>query len=270
MKKEKSRKLDQFYTKPEIAMFCINKSFNIIPCFYDSFIIEPSAWNGSFFNILLNKSDNVLGLDIDPKIWNIIAMDYLNFDINKYQSQIQNKKIITIWNPPFWKNSSLALKFINKSAEYSDYICFILPKTFKKDSMVNKINNNFHLLKEYEIPENSFIYNETEYNVPCIFQIWKKEDNKRSKIVKDIIHKDFLFVKKSENPDFAIRRVWVYAGKIFSDFENYSSASHYYIKVKDINTFIKKYNKIKWTTIYNTAWNPSLSKSELIEEYSKY
>ena len=41
---------------------------------------------------------------------------------------IVNKKVLFFGNPPFGRNSSLALKFIKKCCIHGDTIAFILPK----------------------------------------------------------------------------------------------------------------------------------------------
>jgi len=64
----------------------------------------------------------------------------------------ENKKYIVIGNPPFGKNSSLVINFFNKSAEFADVITFILPKTFKRVSIQNKLNLNFILIYNEDIP----------------------------------------------------------------------------------------------------------------------
>ena len=72
-------------------------------------------------------------------------------------------------------------------------------------------------------------------------------------------------VKKDENPDFSLRRVGVYAGKIDTDIEK-SEQSHYFIKLdNDINKqqFLEKYSKIIFDTD-NTVGPKSISKQEFI------
>ena len=49
-------------------------------------------------------------------------------------------------NPPFGKNCSLAIKFFNKAAEFADLIAFIIPRTFKRISIQNKLNLNFSFI----------------------------------------------------------------------------------------------------------------------------
>ena len=61
----------------------------------------------------------------------ISKQDYLQIE------EITHKKgkIHILGNPPFGRQSSLAIKFIKKSSIFCDTISFILPKSFKKDSM---------------------------------------------------------------------------------------------------------------------------------------
>ena len=145
-------------------------------------------------------------------------------------------------------------------------IAFILPKSFKKESMQSQFPLFFHKVFEKDIPDKSFIVDNKSYDVPCVFQIWKKEEVGRKKPVK-YIPINYKFVKKEENPDLSLRRVGVYAGKISKDIYK-SAQSHYFIKLNDsinIDDFIDKYEKIEFET-NNTVGPKSISKNEFIKE----
>jgi len=263
----KSKELDQFYTNEEVAIECYEEIKKIIKI-ESYFLLEPSAGTGSFSNLFHKNS---LALDLDPKNIGIEKSDFLKFN-NK---TLKEKKVITIGNPPFGKNSSLAIKFFNKSSEFSEFVCFIVPKTFKKDSVINKLNQNMFLIKEKEIKEESFIFEGKKYKVPCVFQIWKKEKEKRKKI-KILTKSKYFDFSTKENCDFAIRRVGGLAGKVIEDFEKYSKNSHYYIKSNKyfskqelLNKLNKLYDKFQKTS-FNSAGNPSLSKNELIKIFENY
>lgn len=259
--------LDQFYTKPDIA----KKFYNYMDKKYslnNYFLFEPSAGKGSFSSLF---HVNSLAIDLEPKSINIVKKDF--FDINKIDFNTE-LPIFTIGNPPFGKNSSLALKFLNNSAEYSSFIAFVLPKTFKKESFINKINRHLHLVFEEDLPDFSFEHQEQSYNVPCVFQIWKKEKNVREIKKQKKQSVIFSFCTASE-ADFALRRVGVFAGKLFINHAKYKPASHYYIKINN------NYNKHEIIQLFensfddfqiaakNTAGNPSLSKNELIQIVEK-
>lgn len=264
MNKDKSRILDQFYTKNEIAALCYNVVLDFIEknnVQFD-FWLEPSAGTGSFFNLL---PSNKIGLDIDPKHEKVKKMDFLNYTFKK------NHKYITIGNPPFGKNSSLAIKFFNKSSEYSEIIAFILPKTFKKNSVHAKLNSFFELVYEKDMPENSFIMNEKEKDVPCVFQIWRKSLHVRALTIPSETQ-DFIFTKYKDEADFAIQRVGANAGTVKFNIEELALTSHYLIKIvnEDKTKVHSILNSIDWNNQkYNTAGNPSIGKEELINSYNE-
>lgn len=258
----KSKELDQFYTKSAIAQECYHKTLEFLASHKipQTYWLEPSAGTGAFYSLL---PDNKLGIDLDPKINHVICHDFLTYPLvrNDY---------LTIGNPPFGKNSSLAIKFFNKCAQHSLLIAFILPKTFKKNSTFKKLDAYFHLAFEFDLPDYSFEFENTDYNVPSVFQIWIKKSHTRPVIPSLTVHPDFIFTTK-DNADFAIQRVGAAAGKVKEDFSAYAIASHYFIKcIDNKNNVLNTFKNINWNLVkYNTAGNPSISKSELIELYQK-
>lgn len=253
----KSRELDQFYTNPKIASYCFDVISEKIKL-EDYFLIEPSAGTGSFSDLF---HENSVALDLDPKKDYILAKNFFDFiPITSHN--------ITIGNPPFGKNSSLAIKFFNKAASFSEYICFILPRTFKKDSVYNKLDLNFHLIYSEDLPKNSFIFNDKSYDVPSVFQIYKK-GSLREKTFQKKDSSYFQFISK-DKADIAIRRIGGLAGKVILDFSKYKEPSHYYLKINKeyINIMedcFEEFNK----KAFDSAGNPSLSKHELISIFEK-
>ena len=170
----KRNKLDKFYTNNNTVNICINELIKNINIKKNDLIIEPSAGNGSFIEIIKKITDNYIFYDIKPEHDEIIKQDFLEVDLSKL-----NKEIHFIGNPPFGRQSSLAIKFIKKSCLYGKSFSYILPKSFKKDSLKKHIPLNFHLIKEIDLPDNSFIIDNKIHNVPSIFQIWIKKNIKR-------------------------------------------------------------------------------------------
>ena len=155
------------------------------------------------------------------------------------------------------------------ASKFCNSISFILPKSFKKDSLKKHFPLKFHLIYEEDLPNNSFNVNGEIYDVPCVMQIWIKRDYNRvlPKKPKPI---NFQFVKKDGNPDIAFRRVGVYAGKIHTEIETCSSQSHYYIKFS-INISEDTMNKLKnieFNCKNNTVGPKSISKPELIRKFN--
>ena len=132
---------DQFFTPEKTSKYCYSKLIEIINNNGDNetdyTYIEPSAGNGSFLKVL---PDNTIALDIEPRNDKVQKQDYLD-----WEPEIKDKYVV-IGNPPFGLRGQLALKFINHSSKFADYVCFILPQLFNSNgkgsckSRVKKLN----------------------------------------------------------------------------------------------------------------------------------
>ena len=269
--------LDKYYTSSELSLKLINITFTKINDNIDC-IIEPSAGNGSFSNHLQKLENiNLLFFDIEPEKKEIIQQDFLLLQSDKYELD-KYKNILCIGNPPFGRQNSLAVKFFNKcsSFENTKYISMIFPKSFRKSSIQNRLNLNFHLIWEEDIPENSFVSSDKKikYDIPCIFQIWKRETYSREKEKNNKLLEEFKdIVEFTKEPllnnklFLSIRRVGFYSGKV-EYYNNQSKQSHYFLKCRNENIsmkIIEYLNSIEWK--HNDTVGPrSISKNKFIEK----
>ena len=262
--------IDKFYTINSVVELCINSIKTNISINKKDLIIEPSAGGGAFIKYLKLLTKNQIYLDIAPQHKDIIKQDYLTFDplIVEQIDDENDFNIHVVGNPPFGRQSSLAKKFIKKSSEFAQSISFILPKSFKKNSFKNTFPLHFHLITEFDLPTNSFMINDKEYDVPCVFQIWEKRNYEREIEIKEEPN-GYIFVKKNEDPDISFRRVGVYAGKVDKLIEDKSPQSHYFIKFnKETEIDITLLQNLVFETD-NTVGPRSISKPELIKEFNK-
>tara|TARA_B110001450_G_scaffold194755_1_gene183037 strand:- start:54 stop:926 length:873 start_codon:yes stop_codon:yes gene_type:complete len=266
----KRKTIDKFYTSETVVKECmkiiddkleINKSKDIC--------IEPSAGNGAFIKGIKTVCDNCKFYDIEPEHVDITQQDFLKLDMSQFKKK--GVTIHCIGNPPFGRQSSLSIKFIKHCATYCDTISFILPKSFKKESLRKHFPLDFHLIHEYDIPEEAFLVNGKTHNVPCVFQIWVKKTFQRPRPTKLIpIH--FKFVKKNMDHDISFRRVGVNAGVIDTQTEHKSFQSHYFIKFKDVEVneeLLENIKNIHYDNCEHTVGPKSISKQELIKEFNK-
>ena len=257
---EHSRQLDQFYTDPAYAKQFLNKISQTVDLTEFDHLLEPSAGSGSFYNLL--DPARRIGLDLEPKATGVIKTDFFDW------VWPIGYRIATIGNPPFGKNAGLAVKFFNYSAKFSEVIAFIIPRTFRKASVLNRLNEHFHLVSDEDVPVNSFIFNGSAYDVPCAAQIWVRRAEKRPRVTTyklDQIKHWFEIVAPAHS-DFAIQRVGGRAGQIRTqDYKTFSPLSHYFIQAHDPRV-LSVFQKINFDTVkFNTAGNPSVSPSELID-----
>lgn len=262
------KNIDKFYTNIHIVHKCLNE-FNI---FYNisnfDLVIEPSAGSGNF---LLNiNNSNKIGLDIEPEHNTIIKQDFFKYNpnINIY------KNILTIGNPPFGKVCSLAIKFFNYASNFSNVIAFIIPRSFRKISVQNKLNTKFKLIYDMDISTKSDTFIPS-VNVKCCFQIWIRNNSDRIIKKSEVKHKDWIFLnyKKDDiyKSDFAIRAYGGKCGEIIEhNFEQLNKRGWHFIKSRiDKNILISRLKSLDYKLSKNTARQNSLGKAELIDLYKK-
>lgn len=265
--------LDKFYTIPEISERCLI----IIGNNYDwngwGLVIEPSAGDGSFFTRIPNEKK--IGLDISPEHKDIIKQDFFT-----YKPPENIGKILVVGNPPFGRISSLAIKFFNHASKFADVIAFIIPRTFRRVSIHNKLDKRFHLIFDEDIPLKpcSFI---PKMMVKCCFQIWEKKEIRRKMTELLTKHKnwDFLgFGEKDERgqptypegADFAIRAYGGKCGEIIDNgLEKLRPKSWHWIRANiDKNILKGQFKKLDYSLSLDTARQNSIGRGELVRLYS--
>lgn len=264
---------DKFYTLPNISEKCIN----IVGTYYKwsewDLVIEPSAGNGSF--LLQIPTEKKIGIDIMPEHDTIIKQDFFTYNPT---SNIKN--IIVIGNPPFGRVSSLAIKFFNHSSKWANVIAFIVPRTFRRISVHNKLNINFHLVYDEDIPILPCSFT-PHMMVKCCFQIWEKKEQIRNIINLPLKHNDWIFLKfgiKDEkgqptppnDADFAIRAYGGKCGEIVQTNLNMLRPKSWHWIKSNINTIVlmDRFKSLDFTLSINTARQNSIGRGELVKLYS--
>jgi hypothetical protein len=264
--------LDKFYTIPSCSKKCIDKICELYDITKWDLIIEPSAGNGSFLNQI--PSINKIGIDILPEHPSIIKQDFFH-----YLPPLNKTNILVIGNPPFGRVSSLAIKFFNYSAKWANVIAFIIPRTFRKTSVQNKLDFMFHLVYDEIIPNNQCCF-VPQMMVKCCFQIWEKKETKRLFIDLPTTHCDWEFLKFGPNDsngqptppltaDFAMRAYGGNIGEIKTeDLDKLRPKSWHWFKSKiDKKILINRFNQLDYSNSLNTARQNSMGRGELVSLY---
>ena len=259
---QRETQLEKYYTKPSISKKLVSIIQKQIKINKNDIIIEPSAGSGSFIPFLEPLTTKVFFYDIVPEHKMIKKQDFLELKTN---SLGKDKKIHVIGNPPYGRQSSLAKAFIKKAVLFADSICFILPLSFKKESLHKTFPLSWHLKYEYDLPMNSFTVNDMELDVPSVFQIWTKEKTLR-KLPKKLEPVGFRFVSKDENPTFSMRRIGFYAGKVDMKTSDKSQESHYFIKSDEL--LYDVFAEMSFSH-NNTVGPKSISKQEVLKKLPK-
>jgi len=267
--------LDKFYTIPSYSKQCIDKVFEFYEKSKFDLIVEPSAGNGSFFHQL--EVEHKVGIDISTENENIIQMDFFDYD-----PPTHTNNILVIGNPPFGKVSSLAIKFFNHSAKWAEVIAFIIPRTFRRPSVQNKLHRMFHLIYDEDVSTKPCCFT-PRMMVKCCFQIWEKKDSKRPIVKLTTTHEDWEFLPlgpldKDGQPtppvgaDFALR---AYGGKIGeiekTNLHKLRPKSWHWIKSNiHKEDLIDRLTQLDYSDSLNTARQNSMGRGELVRLYNNF
>ncbi len=177
--RDSNAKLDQFYTRPEVAEFCWRKFLNVARHLgineSEYWYVEPSAGCGCFYQMLPPRRR--IGIDIEPRRLpsingkGIVCADYLKWFPEQTRRE---KKYAVIGNPPFGRRGRLAVEFFNHSA-FADIIAFIVPVSFRKYAVHRQLLAGYKLVRQHSLDNDSFcLPNGRSYAVNTDFQIWTR------------------------------------------------------------------------------------------------
>jgi len=220
--------LDKLYTKPAVAWSCIDF---VGLAGYD-LVIEPSAGSGTFSS----QMPGCLALDLEPADPSVREQDWFTYQ----ETRQADRRTLVIGNPPFGQQNSLAVRFINHAATFADTIAFILPRSFRKPSVVARLNGHLHLRAEMDLAADSFTLEGVDYAVPAIFQIWDWRPELRIFPPRRLTSPHFHFVAKEAQPDLRIARVGGRAGWASTDL-NVAAASNYFLCLDDPDISIPEF-----------------------------
>lgn len=254
-------KYDQFYTRPEEAkrLFLFAQENVDLS---KALMVEPSAGEGAFFRLMPTGS---LGYDPEPHFPGIVKRDFLKVTLPR------GRPIAVLGNPPFGRSANTAVEHFNHAAKQPDVqvIAMIFPKSFRKAAIENRLNINFHLLRETEVAPDTFCFDGKPLAVNTVFQIWVRQTTPRELRVVETAHPDFSFTKPNV-AHFVVRRVGVRAGRIHHD-RKASPSSHYFIRSSawlyrgSVERVMAQLDFA--SAAANATANPSLAKSEIVAIY---
>jgi len=171
---------EQYYTCVDVVETCLDVVSKHVKLDGRK-ILEPCGGTGEFIEGLLRrgvKPSDIASIDIEPKHPLVSKGDYLSTSFEG--------GLISISNPPFGRCSSLARKFFNHAANHSDYICYLVPRAWRKWSLINSLDDRFHLIDDVELRQNCFYYPDGSRSddsvLQTVFQVWQRGDTARETI----------------------------------------------------------------------------------------
>jgi hypothetical protein len=208
--KYSTKEKDQFFTPVNTAQICFKLFIDTITKYgenIDNFkYIEPCAGCGNFLEVLPN---NTIAMDIEPRHPSVMNYDYLDWKPS------DNNKYVVFGNPPFGLRGHMALKFINHSYEFADYVCFILPQLFESDGkgVPRKRVYKYNLIFSTKIDTDFNEPNGNVIKINTIFQIWSKHHKNDIYDIKDFTNEKMKIYSMSDGGTISTTRNKCMIGK---------------------------------------------------------
>lgn len=218
---------EQYYTPRELAGSLVSKVQRLVPDFSSRTVLEPAGGTGAFVEAAKAAgAKKVLSVDIEPKHADVSKANYL-------EATLTVDNAITISNPPFGRNNSLSIPFFNRAADHSEYIAFIVPRSWRKWSVMNRLDRRFHLVHDEDlaidyVDESNTLISQKN-NLKTCFQIWQRKEHLRD-IVK-VEDRGFVTKVKPEEADIALTVFGFSCGRVNTEFERKANTTRMFLRL---------------------------------------
>lgn len=171
---------EQYYTPPATAAAIVSRLVSQVSFANDRTWIEPAGGTGSFIEAARALGvASIVSYDIEPHHPDVKRGNFL-------KQKLKITGAIAVGNPPFGRNNALSVPFFNACAKHCDAICFIVPKSWRKWSVINRLDQSFHLIDDYDLQVNYDDIQGSELSerfwLNTVVQTWERREDRRGKI----------------------------------------------------------------------------------------
>jgi predicted RNA methylase len=257
---------EQYYTPPQVAQDILKVVVDLVEDFEQKVFLEPAGGTGTFINeALASGFTEVLSYDIEPHHPLVSKGNFL-------EKKIPHYNCVTVSNPPFGRNNALSIPFFNKAAEYSDLIVFIVPRSWRKWTVQNKLDRRFTLVREDDlnidyVDASGEPLSKNKYLRTCV-QYWKKSD-----VLRDLVYvKDMGIIErcKYQEADASLTLFGYGCGTVKTEFPKKPNTTQMFLKLKHPRA-LEALKAVDFSRFFlNTAYTEALSIQEinfLLNEY---
>ncbi|HAE74572.1 MAG TPA: hypothetical protein DCG44_05185 [Candidatus Aquiluna sp.] len=250
---------EQYYTPKGLADELVKLTLKAIPRATEKSFLEPAGGTGSFIEALnMAGIEAVTSVDKYPMHPGVIQADFLEWET-------MDTDLLTISNPPFGRNNALSVPFFNRAAKFSSHIAFLVPRSWRKWSVQNRLDTRFHLVLDVDV---AVQYEDVlgakiakRNDLRTCFQIWEK----RLELRPVIAVPDNGFIQKSSpnDADLAIRVFGYGCGTVMNDFPRQPNTTLMFLRVldKSIESALQDLDYERFSI--NTAYTRALSFQEI-------
>ena len=250
---------EQFYTPPALARVLVGHVEDVLGPLQGKVVLEPAGGTGSFVEAAYARgARDVISFDIEPLHEGVLLGSFLEQDLNQ-------QNLITISNPPFGRNNALSVPFFNHAASFSDAICFIVPRSWRKWSVTNRLNLNFELVFDKDldidyVDSTGDLISDKSRLATC-FQIWKR--TKAPRVPIKITDMGVIEKVSPEEADVSLTIFGYGCGNLRQDFERVPNTTQLFLKLNHPEA-MAALQSVDFSKFYkSTAYTEALSIQEI-------
>jgi predicted RNA methylase len=250
---------EQYYTPLALAHTLVEYVEKVLGPLKNKRVLEPAGGTGSFVEATLARgAKEVISFDIEPLHEAVAKGSFLD-------QKMSDQGLITISNPPFGRNNSLSIPFFNHAAPVSDAICFIVPRSWRKWSVSNRLDLNFELVLDQDldidyVDSTGELISDKSRLATC-FQIWKRTASPRVPVkIKD------MGVIEKVSPELADVSLTIFGygcGTVKQEFERVPNTTQLFLKLNHPKA-LEALESVEFSRFYrSTAYTEALSIQEI-------
>jgi len=257
---------EQFYTPPQTAERIFGTLNTLIPNLGSRALLEPAGGTGTIINAARQFGINkVLSFDIEPHHRDVVLGNF-------FEQHFARTDLLTVSNPPFGRNNSLSIPFFNHAAQFSSHIVFIVPRSWRKWSVQNKLDRNFHLLNDEDLAIN---YVDVDGNdayakdrLRTCIQYWERRPTQRAlHAVQDM---GVITKVQPRDADVSLTVFGYGCGTVRRDFVRIKNTTQMYLKLNHPQA-LEALSSVDFSRFYlNTAYTEALSLPEINYALNEY
>ena len=257
---------EQYYTPSATASKIVERLLTQVPDVRDRTWIEPAGGTGTFIEAAKASGvSSILSFDIEPHHPLVKRGNFL-------KQKLKVSDAVAIGNPPFGRNNALSVPFFNACAKHCDIICFIVPKSWRKWSVINRLDQSFHLLDDYELEINyegvDGVDLSQKFWLNTVVQTWERRESPRGKFVVE----DRGIVKRAtpRTADVSLTIFGFGCGSLRTEFPRKSNTTQIFLSLHHPRA-LEALQSVDYSRFsQNTAYTAALSIQEinyLLNEY---
>lgn len=256
---------EQYYTPDALALQLTREVVKQIQLAHPSVnlaeltLIEPAGGTGAFLKASQTVGfSRVLSFDIEPKHAQVKKQNFL-------ETSMAETDAVVISNPPFGRNNSLSIPFFNHAASNSEFIAFIVPRSWRKWSVINRLDRRFHLVHDQDIQID--YVDETGHplhqknNLNTCFQIWQRRGDLRP--IYKVRDQGLVSKVSADQADVALTQFGFGCGTVATEFAPVANTTKLFLKLNHPDA-LAALKTIDYSRFYrHTAYTEALSLQEV-------